>query len=169
MPLDVVSEKPRRGRPVKVSRSTVTGRAANYRRMLGTVWSKLEESLLSADTEEQVIAAFGNHAEPFTNRFVPQQATEILTLIHDPHFPMRAKARIGFLADSLSGRPEVTARRSRDICAQERAKQSAKSPHRVLRKEFYIECSCGYKGPALDNACRKCEAEIPISLEDLLG
>ena len=31
-----------------------------------------------------------------------------------------------------------------------------------------IECSCGYQGPARDNACRKCGAEIPLSFEELL-
>jgi hypothetical protein len=168
-PLDASSIKRGRGRPEKIPRSWVTGRAANYRKMLATVWSKLEVPLLAAETEEQVVVAFENHAEPFTNRFVPQQVSEILALIQDRRFPKRAKARIGFLADSLPGRPEITARRSRDICAEERAKQRAKSPHKVLRKEFYIECSCGYKGPALDDACRKCRAEIPISLEDLLA
>lgn len=166
-PLDVVSEKPRRGRPEKMSRSSVIGRAANYRTALSAVWSQLEGPLLSAKTDQQVIAALENYAEPFTNRFVPEQVSEILALIRDPHFPKRPKARIGFLADSLPGRPEITARRSRDICAEERAEQRAKSPHKILRKEFYVECSCGYKGPARDNACKKCSAKIPILLDEL--
>jgi hypothetical protein len=167
MSLDAVSEKPHRGRPEKISRSSVTGRAANYRTALGAVWSRLEEPLVSAKTEQDVVAAFETYAEPFTNRFVPEEVSEILALIRDPHFPKRSKARIGFLADSLPGRPEITARRSRDICAAERAKQRAKSPHKILRKEFYVECSCGYRGPARNNACKRCGAEIPISLEDL--
>jgi len=137
--------------------------------MLALAWSKLGEPLLAAQTEEQVIAAFEQScAKPYANEFVPR-ATDVLALIHDPHFPKRAKARIGFLADSIAGRPEVAARRSRDICAEERAIERAKSPHKILRTEFYVECSCRYKGPARDNACRKCGAEIPLSLGHISG
>lgn len=167
--LDAFSEKRRRGRPVRIQRSWVTGRAKNYRFMLTAVWPKLSGPLLAADTEEQVNAAFENCAQPYTRNFVPGFASDILALIHDPHFPKRAKAQIGFLADSLPGRPEITARRSRDICAEDRAIERAKSRYKILRKEFYIECSCGYKGPARDDACRKCRAAIPLSLEGMFG
>jgi len=137
--------------------------------MLTAVWPKLSGPLLASDTKEQVNAAFENYAQPYTRNFVPGSASDILALIHDPHFPKRAKAQIGFLADSLPGRPEITARRSRDICAEERAIERAKSPHKILRSEFYVECECGYKGPARDNACRKCGAEIPLSLGHFPG
>ncbi len=167
-PLDTSSGKRRRGRPEKIPRSWVIGRAGNYRRSLSGVWPRLSGPLLAAKTEEQVVAALENHAQPYAGGFVGL-ASDILTLIRDRGFPKRAKAQIGFLADSLPGRPEITARRSRDICAEERAEQRAKSPHRILRKEFYIECSCGYKGPARDNACKKCGAEIPLSLEEIVG
>jgi hypothetical protein len=46
----------------------------------------------------------------------------------------------------------VTPRRSREICAEERAKIR----HVIVRREYYIECSCGYEGPARDGACRNC-------------
>lgn len=72
--------------------------------------------------------------------------------LHDPRFPKRQQARINFLADSLAGLGRVTPRSSRDICARERAKERAKSRHKIIRYEFYVECSCGYKGPARDNA-----------------
>jgi len=167
--LDPVPEKRRRGRPEKISRATVTGRAENYRRMFAAVWAGLSSPLLAAETKEQVIAAFESHAEPYTNRFVPHLASDILDLIHDRQFPKRAKAQVRFLADSLPGRPEITARTSRDICAKHRAIERAKSPHRILRKEFYVECSCGYRGPALNDACRKCGAQISYVSEILLG
>lgn len=165
--LDAFSEKRGRGRPAKIRKSWVIGRGQSYRTALGAVWPQLSGPLLEAQTEEQVIAAFENHGQPYAQQFAPRHASEILTLIHDPYFPKRAKAQIGFLADSLAGRPDITARRSRDICAEERGKQLAKSPHRILRKEFYVECSCGYKGPARDNACRKCGAEILFSLGEM--
>ena len=85
-------------------------------------------------------------------------AGRVLEVLRDPHFPKRRLTRIGFLADSLAGSGAVTPRRSRDICSQERAK--TKSAHRILRYEFYVECSCGYKGQSQDRACTACGAQI---------
>jgi hypothetical protein len=94
----------------------------------------------------------------------------ILKVLRDPEFPKRdKKARINFLADSLAARGAVTPQTSRDICARERKRERKKSTHRIIRREFYIECSCGYKGPARDNACRKCGAEIDFLPQVLLG
>lgn len=119
---------------------------------------------MTAQTEEQVTEIFQKHAQPYAAEFVSRLSADILNLIRDPDFPKRAEAQIGFLADSLAGRPSIEARTSRDICLKERSNERAKSPYKIIRKEFYIECECGYKGPARDNACRKCGAEIPIEL-----
>jgi hypothetical protein len=169
--LDAPSEKRGRGRPAKILHSWVIGRAGNYRTQLEAVWPMLSDPLLAAanGTEEDVVKAFENFANPYAQDFVPRLASDILGVIRDPKFPRRPKAQIGFLADSLAGRPNVAPRTSRDICAQERAKERAQSPHRILRKEFYVECSCGYKGPSLNNACRKCGAQISELPEILLG
>lgn len=167
--LDRVSNKRPRGRPEKIPRSWVIGRADNYRTNLTQAWPKLISPLLAAMTEEQVIAAFENHGQPYATNFVPLMAADILTLIREPSFPVRPKAQVAFLADSLAGRPSVAFRTSRDICARERAKRLAVSRHKIIRKEFYVECECGYKGPARDNACRKCGAPIPLSLEIVWG
>ena len=56
------------------------------------------------------------------------------------------EAQIQFLGDSLEAQGKVTPRRSCEICASERNKVK----HVIVRKEYYIECSCGYKGPALE-------------------
>jgi hypothetical protein len=167
--LDLYSEKQSRGRPTKVERSTVTGRAGNYRVALGAVWPKLNVPLLRANDDAEVTTAFEQYGQPYANNFVPRFAAEILVLIRDPLFPKRANAQVRFLADSLAGRPEVSARRSRDICMEDRQRELAKSPHQILRKEFYVECSCGYKGPALNDACRKCGAAIDFVPNILLG
>jgi hypothetical protein len=167
--IDTFSKKRGRGRPQLIPRSWVIGRADNYRYNLTEIWSKLHDPLLAAQTEEQTVSAFENYGQPYAGDFVPRLAPDILALIRDPSFPKRPKAQIGFLADSLAGRPNVEFRTSRDICVKERARRSAKSSHKIIRKEFYVECSCGYKGPARDNACRKCNAEIAISLGALLG
>lgn len=164
---DLTSPKRPRGRPRKIPLSWVTGRAYNYRLKLQQGWTRLQASLLSAQTVEEVTAAFENCFPPCARDFVPERAADMLALLRDPKFPKRTEARIRFLADSLGGRPSLSLRTSRDICERERARQRRKSQHRILRKEFYIECTCGYKGPARDNACRKCGAEIPPSLYGL--
>jgi hypothetical protein len=166
---DPYSTKRPRGRPTKILASTVIGRADNYRYGLKQVWEHLEVPLLSAQTIEDVIAAFEKHAQPYASHYAPFQAADILALIRDKHFPKDSDARINFLADSLGGRPSLTFRSSRDVCGRERAKQHAKSPHQIIRHEYYVECSCGYKGPARDNACRKCGAEINMFQEMLWG
>lgn len=164
---DMGFEKRDRGRPQNIPHSWVIGRADNYRDNLTQIWSKLGEPLLKAATKEEVITTLMDQGQPYASNFV-SLASEILALIHAPEFPKRPKARIGFLADSLAGMPTIAARTARDICTKERAKQRAKSPHKIIRKEFYIECECGYKGPARDDACRECGAGIPFSLGTLL-
>jgi hypothetical protein len=167
--IDTFSKKQGRGRPESIPRSWVIGHADNSRSNLAQVWPQLCDPLLAAQTEGEVTAAFENYGRPYAEEYVPRLVRDILALIRDPSFPKRAKARIGFLADSLAGRPSVEFRTSRDICVKERAKQRARSPHKIIRKEFYIECECGYQGPALDDACRKCSAGIPITLRSVWG
>lgn len=179
--LDKLSEK-RRGRPPRMPASEVFGRAEHYRWILEQVWERLRQPLLQAQTEEEVVKAFAENASPYAERFVPALGPLILRVLRDPKFPKREpkprkgtlkprrpkpNQRIIFLADSLAGVGILSPSRSRDICARERAKERAKSPHHIIRHEFYLECSCGYKGPARDNACRKCGAEIPPSFGGL--
>jgi hypothetical protein len=164
-PLDMFSGKRGRGRP-GVRTSEISGRAYNYRLIFSQIWDVVGGSLLAANTKEEVIKAL----EPthYKDEFAAI-ASLVLQVLHDPKFPKRREAQINFLGDSLAGRGLISPRRSRDICEQERAKERTKSPHTIIRKEFYIECSCGYKGPARDNACRKCGATIPMELETMWG
>jgi len=124
---------------------------------------------MSLTNAEEVTAAFQSSAQPYDREFVPRLSEDILRVIRERKFPKRAEARINFLADSLAGRPNVEPRTSRDICTKERAKERAKSPYKILRKEFYVECSCGYRGPASNDACRDCGAQISYLPEMLLG
>jgi hypothetical protein len=156
-----------RGRPPTIPRSWVTGRAYNYKIQLGQVWPRLQGSLLEAQTEEEVERAFENNGQPYAQNFVPAMASDILALIHDSKFPKRAEARVNFLADSLGGRPNLSFRSSRDLCEQERVRE--KRTNRIVRYEFYIECSCGYKGRSLDHACPKCRAQIDFGFGSILG
>lgn len=157
-------KKHHRGRPQEIPRNWITGRAYDLRIQLQQVWSKLGGPLLAAKTEEEVKAAFEEYGSAYASNFVPERVPDVFILIRDPKFPKKKEAQINFLGDSLGGRPNLSLRRSRDICEQERAEQRRKTKHKIIRNEFYIECTCGYKGPAVDNACRKCGAEIPVSI-----
>lgn len=164
-PLDTFSQKRGRGRP-GVRPSEISGRAYNYGLVFRQIWDVVDGSLLAANSDEEVIKAL--ELTPYKGEFATI-ASFVLQVLHDPKFPKRREAQINFLADSLAGRGMISPRRSRDICEQERAKERAKSKYKILRKEFYIECSCGYKGPARNDACRKCGAEIPLAMETMWG
>lgn len=148
-----VKKTKKRGRK-GVNRYIVEKSAENYRRLLSTAWPKLSGLLLSAQSPDDVTKAFQEGARIMNvNVLVPRLSAFIFGIIRDRRFPHeRAKAQIRFLADSLGADGVVTARRSREICAEERAVVR----HKIVRREFYVECTCGYQGPALDGACRQC-------------
>ena len=147
-----LKKKPGRGRPPNIKRSILLGQADHYRVVLLQFWPKLGPRLLAAQSPEEIVRAVREDAPGITGSLVPF-AGLILKIVHDPKFPhTRSKSQIHFLSDSLGGQGMVTFRRSREICAQERTKIR----HVIVRREYYIECSCGYQGPALDGACRNC-------------
>ncbi len=152
-PIDTFSKKGKRGRPRKVVPSETRGRGDNYRLILNQIGDRLSPLLSQAQTQEDVIKAFDEGASPYAREFMPALAGIVLEIMRERKFPARRQARINFLADSLAGRGWVSPRRSRDICARERANGLTKSRHKIIRREFYVECECGYNGPARDNAC----------------
>jgi hypothetical protein len=162
-------ESSKRGRPRLEQYTTVSGHANNFKTMLTERWSVLKEPLLKCSNAKEVSDIFETYAQPYAQEFVPRLAADILELIQDRKFPQRGKAQIGFIAESLAGRPSITFRTSRDVCAKMRAAEDAKSPYRIIRKEFYVVCECGYKGPTEYNACRKCGAQISFLEEQLSG
>lgn len=129
-----------------IARSILLGQADHYRLALPQFWPKLGPRLLAAQSPEEIVQAIREDAPGITGSLDP--FTElILNIVHDPKFPRtRPKSQIHFLSDSLGGQGLVTPRRSREICAQERTKVR----HVIVRREYYVECSCGYQGPALD-------------------
>lgn len=150
------SEKPRdkrgRGRPPHIDHSIAVGQADHYRVVLLQFWPKLGPRLLAAQSPEEIVRAVREDAMGISGSLV-QFSELILKIVRDPKFPRaRSTSQIHFLADSLGGQGFVTPRRSREICAEERAKVR----HVIVRREYYIECSCGYEGPALNGACRSC-------------
>jgi hypothetical protein len=161
--------KSSRGRKRMLPQDTVTGRASNYERELNEVWENLEIPLLNSKNPHDVTEAFKKFAGYCAVDFVPTLSSDIYSLLNDPQFPQRALPRTRFLARSLAGRPKLSFRRSRDICEEADREEKRKSPHRILRKEYYIECSCGYRGPAFNDGCRKCGAQPEPSLENWTG
>jgi hypothetical protein len=165
--LDAVFPKRGRGRPYKVRASEVIGRAYNYRLIFHQTWDRIGKFLLNAHTEEDVVRAF--EGSPYKGEF-HDLISLILLVLRERDFPRKNReAQTIFLAESLAARGEVTPRTSRDICAKARRVEQAKSRHHIIRHEYYVECSCGYKGPARDDACRKCGAEISVLPKMLLG
>ena len=156
--LDMISRKNGPGRPQKVVPSEVVGRADNYRGILALVWDKLWPPLSCAETKDDVLEAIPN-AAPYQREDFTANPSLLLAILKDPKFPKLRQPRINFLADSFAGLGKVTPRRSRDICARERA--NAQGIGQIIRFEFYVECSCGYQGPSRDHACLKCGAPIP--------
>jgi hypothetical protein len=165
IPLDRFSGKRSRGRPSRMRPSEIRGRADNYRFMFGQVWDRLSPKLLRATTDQEVVDSFLEGATPYAQEFVPSLANLILRVLRDPKFPKRREAQINFCADSLAALGYVAPRSSRDICQEERKKEEC--AHRILRFEFYIECSCGFKGRSQNHACRKCGAEIDFGFAGL--
>lgn len=163
--LDAFSQKRPVGRPYRVRASEVAGRSYNLRLQFSQIWNTVGESLIRAQTEEDVVKAFDLAGQYWRNEFDrPGIRSLIVKILQDPKFPRkRRQQQINFLADSLAAWGTVSPRRSRDICEQERRKE--KVGHHIIRREFYIECSCGYQGPARNNACRNCGAEIPDYFE----
>lgn len=164
LPLDTVLEKQRRGRPAKIKASWVRGRADNYRWILNQVWDRVGPRLLKAQKHEDVIRSYeGAEIGAYTLEFV-QLADLILRVLKERKFPKQnRKAQVNFLADSIGGHGVVAPRSSRDICVKERAR--IKRLHHIVRYEFWIECSCRYKGRSLNHACPRCEAEIPLGAD----
>ena len=149
---DQPAKKRGRGRPREIDPWIVVGSANTYRVQFAQFWPKLGARLLAAQSPDDVASALREEADGISATLHPLSEL-ILKVKNDPRFPRaRSASQIHFLADSLGGQGYVTPRRSREICAQERAKKK----YVIVRREYYIECECGYKGPALDGACRDC-------------
>jgi len=113
-------------------------------------WGKLE----LAKTEEEAATAFERVPPPYRERLnlwlsaIPEWALE-------GKFPRtNLERKMRHLADSIAAEGFLTPRRCRDICLEERKRQA--QLEMILRREFYIECTCGYRGPAKGGGCRHC-------------
>jgi hypothetical protein len=147
------SPKKRRGRPRKVDPHHVVVTANLFRTQFSRAWPTLGEQLLAARSSQRVMGVLKKYGEMISGLKDLDFSTRVFEIIRDPLFPrVRSKSQIRFLADSLGADGLVKPRRSREICAKERKKVR----HKIVRRDYYIECSCGYAGPALNGACQKC-------------
>jgi len=165
IPLDRFSRKRGRGRPPRVRPTEIQGRADHYRFIFGQVWDRLWPRLSQALTDQEVIDSFLEGATPYAQEFVPAMANLISRVLRERKFPKGPGAQINFLADSLAGLGYVAPRSSRDICQKQRTRE--KRAHHIIRYEFHVECSCGFKGRSHNHACRDCGAEIDFGLSGL--
>jgi hypothetical protein len=141
------------GRPRIAEPRLVLGSANVLRIQLSYAWPDVGEQFLAAKTPEEVLDVLTKRGGRIGGLKDLDFATRIFKIIRDPLFPrVRQKSQIEFLADSLGAGGVVTARRSREICAKARKKVQ----HVIVRREFYIECSCGYEGPTRGGACQMC-------------
>ena len=119
-------------------------------------WSRLTQAMGIDDVE----AAFAGVDKWSRERFFELAPPAlILKWVREGKFPRKKPdLQIRHLADSAAGGGLVSLRRSRDICQAERRR--LRKQGRIIRAEFYVVCSCGYKGPAKNNACRRCGAPV---------
>ena len=157
--LDRFSGKRKRGRPPTIPPSFVRGTADSHRLWFERNWDELAEPLLTAWSEQEVTNALKRG--DLGHEGYLRLSRVILTVLKDSKFPKRKKAQIKFLADSIAGGDVVTPRRSRDICAEER--QADARRHTIVRYEYWIECSCGYKGRSENHSCKRCGAVLYLS------
>jgi hypothetical protein len=129
IPLDSILGKRGRGRP-GVIRSEIVGRADNYRGIFSSTWDTVGRQLLQAKSKEDVIKAFELEAH-YKSEFTAI-AGLILKVVREKRFPKTQEAQINFLADSLAGREWISARRSRDICEEERNKPK----NHIIRQDW---------------------------------
>jgi hypothetical protein len=155
-PLDTFFRKRGRGRPGFVDPAWVRSCADNHRNWLERNWNDLGTLVLKAQSEQEITNALQSR-DSGKEELLPL-APLILKVLNFPKFPKRKKAQIKFLADSIAGGGKVSPRRSRDICTKQRA-ADAKRNH-ILRYEYWIECSCGYKGRSEYHRCKKCGAVL---------
>jgi hypothetical protein len=132
----------------------ILNRAADFHLVLtkceGDIdWEKLRAARTDVDLELAFKRVLSFYVE---NKFRPRFAL-MLRIVGEPQFPKGSqKAQIRFLADSLGGDGVVSPRRSRDICLKVRIQPE----NEIIRREYYIECTCGYDGPALHGGCPAC-------------
>ena len=149
--LDTYYGKRPRGRP-GVRKSEVQNRASDFAEELKRHWDVLAEPFLKAESEEEFTRLMEKPPPYVQTKFGQHLFPLIQKMRRDAKFPKKASTQKKFFAESLAAMGRVSVRRSRDICAEGRKKKR----HKIIRQDYYIECTCSYAGPALHGACPEC-------------
>jgi hypothetical protein len=113
-------------------------------------WDKLEAARTEAEAESAI-----TKVPPFYREILKDRFAAILTWVREGKFPRKSlKRKMHHFADSIAADVFLSPRRSRDICSEERKR--VQNATMLLCREFYIECTCGYRGPARRGGCRRC-------------
>jgi hypothetical protein len=155
--LTQVEEK--RGRKPQVRVSEICNRAYDFKLMLESDRKRIDWPRLLQASSEQDLRDVLKETHDRARERVLYKPELFLATLKDKKFPKRDRdAQEQFIADSLAAEGRVSIRRSRDIVQRDRS--ARKKRGKILRREFYIECSCGYEGPARHDACPDCAAEV---------
>jgi hypothetical protein len=149
----------KRGRKAQVRVSEICHRAYDLKQILDVNRKKFDwEQLLAAKSDEE-LAHILRETFDRAKELLLHKPGLLLSALHDRQFPKKSRqAQEQFIVDSLAALGQVSIRRSRDIVQRERSIRKKRGT--ILRREFYIECSCEYEGPAYRDACPKCGAEV---------
>lgn len=149
------------GRKPSVVPFDVYKRAVDLGQLLQLCREQIDwDGLLAAKTEDEVRLAFERAPEHYRSQVLGKARPDlILEWLREGRLPkQRREFLTRHLADSLAGEGYVSPRRSRDLVAEERRKRKKRG--QIVRFEYYVECTCGYKGVSRNHACRRCGAPI---------
>lgn len=151
-----VTTSPKRHRLIEVS-----NRAYGMQMIFKDIQERLDwDRFVGAATIEDIEDALRNVLESTRERLPSSKF--LLAVVREKTFPKAQKeAQIRFLGRSCATFGHTSPRRSRDLCEEaERLEKCKPRRGKIIRHEFYIECTCGYEGPAFLGACSRCGAKL---------
>jgi hypothetical protein len=134
----------RRGRKPAVSPAEVVEHADYVLNIVASLrdriaWDKLEAARTEPEAESAITGV-----PPFYREILKNRLAAILVWVREAKFPKKnLERKMRHLADSVGADVLLSPRRSRDVCYEYRKRLAHEKVGRILRREFYIECTCG--------------------------
>jgi hypothetical protein len=120
--LTAFPKKPRRGRPSRVNRREVFGRALHYQALLDAVWDSLYPAILNARSAAGVARVLRALPQYYRDKLAFDPLPKVIfEAVQYKDFPKSGKRElvVSYLARSLAADGAVSHRRSRQICKEE--------------------------------------------------